>query len=92
MLPGLMGLKFNCKDQMVGSEFRVNDMKACNHPVFYLWFRLLWAVFALENLSSLVTAEHNLNTTAYQSIVGDHAVTTVYPSSGGCTIQLTKIC
>lgn len=92
MLPGLMGLKYNCKDQMVGSEFRVNDMKACNHPVFYLCFRLLWAVFAWENLSSLVTTEHNLNTTADQSIVGDHAVTTVYPSSGGCTIQRTKIC
>jgi len=47
---------------------------------------MVWGIFSWHTLGPLVPTEHRLNTTAYLSIVADHAhpfITKVYPSSDG---------
>ncbi len=47
---------------------------------------MVWGIFSWHTLGPLVPIEHQLNDTAYLSIVADHVhlfMTTVYPSSDG---------
>lgn len=44
MLPGVMSLDFCCDIQMLGSEFCINNVKACIHPALFQWFRLVVVV------------------------------------------------
>lgn len=78
---------------MLGSEFGLNNMKS--------WFgqsgciMLVFGVFSWHTLGPKVQTEHQLNGTAYASIVRAHVhpfMAKVYPSNDGCFWQVNIEC